>query len=252
MNRANVQPGLENFERSMSAQRDQLQAIAEAGSAADLFARLEAQALLMRIDPLVQPTTYRCATVSPPELAALRRVDDVVRLGRVQRIEPDRIVLERGSVAADPDTLYIDCSATAIVHPPALPVFDGGRINLLMVRTCQPLFSAALIAYVECHLPDDAQKNALCNVVPSPEHPVDWLRMWLVNIVNMGRWRQHAGLTDWLRQCRLNAVAGCIRGVQPEDTDRIALAQSVGARAAAAAPRLPELIAEMSAQAQRV
>ena len=249
MNRANVQPGLENFERSMSTQRDQLQAIVESRSTADLFVRLEAQALLMRIDPTVQPTTYRCATVSTGELAQLRRIEHVVRLGRLQRIAPDRVVLAQGSVAADPDTLYIDCSATAIVQPPAgLSVFDGGRINLAMVRTCQPLFSAALIAYVECHLPDDAQKNALCNVVPSPEHPVDWLRMWLVNIVNMSRWRQHAGLSAWLKQCRLNAVAVYMRGVQPEDTDRIALAQSVGAAAAAAASRLPGLIAEMSRQ----
>jgi hypothetical protein len=251
MNRDNLQPGLENFERSMSAQRDQLRAIAEAGSAADLFARLEAEALLMRIAPAVQPTTYRCATVSTGELAQLRRIEDVVRLGRVQGIAPDRIVLAQGSVAADPDTLYIDCSATAIVQPPAgLTVFDGRRINLAMVRTCQPLFSAALIAYVERHLPDDVQKNAVCNVVPSPEHPVDWLRMWLVNIVNMGRWRQHAGLMAWLAQCRLNAVAVYMRGVKAEDTDRIALAQSVGASAAAAASRLPGLIAEMSRQAE--
>ena len=251
MNRANLQPGLENFERSMGTVRDQLQAIVEARSAADLFARLEAQALLLRIDPAVQPTTYRCATVSTGELAQLRRIEDVVRLGRVERIERDRIVLAQGSVAADPDTLYIDCSATAIVHPPeGLSAFDGGRINLLMVRTCQPLFSAALIAYVECHLPDDEQKDALCNVVPSPEHPVDWLRMWLVNIVNMGRWRQHAGLTAWLTQCRLNAVAVYMRGVKPEDTGKIDLAKAVGATAAAAGPRLPSLIAEMSRQAQ--
>ena len=250
MNRANVQPGLENFERSMGYQRDQLQAIVEASSAADLFARLEAQELLLRIDPSVQPTTYRCATVSPGELAQLRSIEDVVRLGRIERIERDRIVLAGGSVAADPDTLYIDCSATAIVHPPAgLRVFEGARINLAMVRTCQPLFSAALIAYVECHLPE-AEKNAPCSVVPSPEHPVDWLRMWLVTIVNLGRCRQHAGLSEWLTQCRLNAAAVYMRGVAPDDVERIALARSAGAAAGAAAARLPALIAEMSRQAE--
>ncbi len=250
MNRANVQPGLENFERSMGHQRDQLQAIVEASSAADLFARLEAKGLLLRIDPSVPPTTYRCATVSPGELAQLRSIEGVVRLGRVERIERDRIVLAKGGVSADPDTLYIDCSATAIVHPPAdLRVFDGNRINLAMVRTCQPLFSAALIAYVECHLPE-AEKNAPCGVVPSPEHPVDWLRMWLVSIVNLGRCRQHAGLSEWLTQCRLNAAAVYMRGVAPDDVERIALARSAGAAAGAAAARLPALIAEMSRQAE--
>ena len=51
-------------ERSMGSNLNQLQAIAEASSARDLFARLETLGLLLRIDPAVQPTTYRCAVVS--------------------------------------------------------------------------------------------------------------------------------------------------------------------------------------------
>jgi hypothetical protein len=167
----------------------------------------------------------------------------------VQRIEPERIVLDRGSVAADPDTLYIDCSASAIVHPPAIPVFDGDRINLLMIRTCQPLFSAATIAYVECHIGGAEQQNALCAVVPSPERPIDWLRMWAVTIRNVGQARQHPGLSAWLQQCRLNAGAVYMRGVQPEDGERMALAQAVGAAAGAATAKLPGLIRAMAAAA---
>ncbi len=114
-----------------------------------------------------------------------------MRLGRPLSIEPTRLVLDHGTMPADPDTLTIDCSASAIQPTPTLPVFDGeGRINLLMVRTCQPLFSAALIAYVECHHDDLAEMNALCRVVPSPERPGDWLRMWAVSLANGGRWAQ--------------------------------------------------------------
>ena len=36
------------------------------------------------------------------------------------------------------------------------------------VLTCQPLFSAALIAYVECHVDDAGQKGALCKTLTSP------------------------------------------------------------------------------------
>ncbi len=252
MDRANLRPGLENFERSMGSQREQLQAIGEADSPADLFARLEAQALLLRIDAAVQPTTYRCAVVSTTELAQLRRIDDIVRLGRVLRIEPTHIVLKQGSVAADPDTLYIDCSASAIVQPPRLPVFGGNRINLFMVRTCQPLFSAALIAWVECHMTGEAEQNAMCAVVPSPERPIDWLRMWAVTLANMGRWRQHPALNAWIASNRLNAAAVYMRGVRPEDSDKIALAQSVGIAAGAAAARLPALIARMAQPADAI
>lgn len=243
LNRANFQPGLENYEGSMAGIIGQFQAMAEADSIADLFARLEQRQLLLRIDQNVQPSTYRCAIVSLAELAQLRRIQDVVRLGHVCRIEPTQIVLEHGSVAADPDTLYIDCSAAAIVMPPKLPVFDGERINLLMVRTCQPVFSAAVIAYVESHGVDDAEKNSICAAVPSPELPIDWLRMWAVNLRNMGRWRQHAGLSAWLLQCRLNGVAVFLRDVRPDDPTRNELLKQMGATSAAAAARLPALLA---------
>lgn len=243
LNRANFQPGLENFERSVGSNIGQFDAIAEAASVPELFARLEAAELLLRIDPAVQPSTFRCAVVSQTELAQLRRIDDVVRLGHLRSIEAAQIVLDHGTVPVDPDTLYIDCSACAIVMPPSLPVFEASRINLLMVRTCQPLFSAALIAYVECHVTDPAERNALCTVVPSPEQPIDWLRMWAVTLANTARWRQHAGLQAWLMQCRLNAIAVYLRGVTPDDTARLALLRQMGAKAGAAGARLPALLA---------
>jgi hypothetical protein len=247
MNRANFQPGLENFERSIGSNSGQFDAIAEAASVPDLFARLEAAELLLRIDPAVQPSTFRCAVVSQTELEQLRRIDDIVRLGRVRSIDAAHIVLEQGTVPAELDTLYIDCSACAIVMPPVLPVFDGDRINLFMVRTCQPLFSAALIAYVESHVTDPAEKNALCTVVPSPERPIDWLRMWAVTLANTARWRQHAGLQAWLMQCRLNGFAVYLRGVKPDDSARLALLQQMGAKAGAAGAKLPALLASATA-----
>ena len=243
MNRANFQPGIENYERSVGSSIDQFDAIVAASSVPDLFTRLEARGELLRIDRAVEPTTYRCAVVSQAELAQLRRIEDIVRLGHVRRVEPTRIVLDKGTVPAEHDTLYVDCSASAIVMPPALPVFDGDRINLFMVRTCQPLFSAALIAYVESHVADPAEKNALCTVVPSPERPIDWLRMSVVSLANGGRWRQHAGLSAWLMQCRLNAFAVFMRGVKPDDTDKVALLHAMSAKSVAAAAKLSALLA---------
>ena len=112
---------------------------------------------------------------------------------------------------ADADTLYVDCSAGAIQPPSGRPVFDGDTIRLFMVRWCQPTFSAALIAYVESHYSDAAEMNALCAVVPSPEQPIDWLRMWSATLTNMARWHQQPTLQAWLMQCRLNAAAVMMR-----------------------------------------
>ena len=243
MDRANHQPGADDFKRSIGSSIAQFESVIEATSVADLFARLERSGELQRIDPNVEPTTYRCAVVSQGELAQLRRIEDVVRLGHLQAIEPSRIVLERGELAADPDTLYIDCSAGAIQMPPAVPVFDGGRINLLMVRTCQPLFSAALIAFVESHYDEPALMNALCTPVPSPSVPIDWLRMLAASIANGGRWSKEPKLAAWLATCRLNFVAAMLRGVDMSDTSNTDRLKESGAKAGAAARRASELLA---------
>ena len=243
LDRANFQPGLENFERNMGYSLDQFGAIVDAESPADLFARLEAKGALLRLDPKVEPTTYRCCTVSRDELDLLRGIADVVRLGRLQAIEPTRIVLDKGDLPANPDTLYVDCSASAIQPLPGLPVFDGARINLFMVRFCQPLFSAAVIAFVESHVEDDAARNAMCAVVPSPEVPRDWIRMWAASLANAARWRQHPALNAWLMKCRLNGQAVMARGVSPDDSTRMSLLRETGVKAGEAAARLPALLA---------
>ncbi len=246
LNRADMQPGAEDFEHSIAATIGQFEAIAEATSLADLFAKLEARAVLMRIDKTVEPTTYRCAVVSPAELAELQRIKDIVRLGHVRAVAPTQIDLDQGSLPADPDTLYVDCSAGAIVQPPPVPIFDGDRINLLMVRWCQPLFSAALIAFVESHFHNQAEMNALCTVVPSPERPVDWLRMWAVTLSNTGRWRQHEALNAWLSQCRLNNVTAMLRGVRPDDTAKFERLKEAAVKGGAAAAKLPALLASVA------
>ena len=211
--------------------------------------RLEARGLLVRIDPQVTPTRYRCASVSRAELAELRRVEDIVRLGQVRCIEPTRIVLDQGSVPAAPNTLYIDCSASALNPTKATPVFDGDRIHLLMLRTCQPVFSAALIAWVESHVSDPAEKAALCTAVPLPEVPADFVSMWAATSQNTGRSRQNAALSAWMMQCRLNAMGLFLRGLPAGDPRHDALVQRIGQSAAAARARLPALMAATAAAA---
>ena len=126
---------------------------------------------------------------------------------------------------------------------PGLPVFDGARINLFVVRFCQPLFSAAVIAYVESRGEVDTARNALYAVVPSPEVPRDWMRMWAVSLANAARWRQHSALNAWLMMCRLNGQAVMARGVLPEDKARMALLHQTGAKAGEASARLRALLA---------
>jgi len=236
--RANMQTGIQHF-RGLIGQFD---AIAEASDDADLFARLEAGRLLCRIDESVQPTTFRCAIVSRDELARLRSIEDVVRLGRVRAIEPTRICLDGGVEAAIADTLYINCSAGALQPQPSLPVFDGNVINLLYVIRCRPLPSAAVIAYVESRFEDEAEKNLLCAPVGLPEVPSDWLALWSATLNNMAQWAKHPAMNNWFNACRLSSTALMTLGADGVDASRLGRLRESSVKAGAAAVRLKQVM----------
>ena len=130
-----------------------------------LFEQLEASGRLLRIDPTRPATMYRGTMLSARELGALRQIEDVVRLGRVRRIEADRILLGRGEARTNPETLHVDCTALGLTDAPARPIFEPGRIVLQQVRHLSPCFNAALIGFLEANRADDAEKNRL---VPKP------------------------------------------------------------------------------------
>ncbi len=238
LNRAQFQSGLPVL--AMRSAVEQMEAAAAATTLADLFARLEEGKHLLRLDPDIEPTLYRCATVTLSELEQLRRIRNVVRLGRVQCIEHGRIVLERGTVPADPGWLYVDCSARAFRNRDVPPMFNGGTIMPQVVRTCTSTFSAALVAHVEVAFASDSERNAMCVPVPLPECPLDWLRMALVALANQGRWARDAGMRTWLTASRLNHLGG--EGVAADEPEMQLLRQRYRESAGPAVARLNELL----------
>ena len=247
VDRANVQPAPDRFMECFGAVATQLQAVVEASSMADLYLRLEAAGQLLRIDPQVEPTKYYCATVSQAELAQLRRISQVVRLGRVQRIEHKRIVLEQGEIPTTPGTVHVDCSATAI--DPGVsgePVFQGERIVLQMVRACQPVFSAALIAHVEATYPapeDEARRNELCTVVPMPAPGLKWLEMLAANMANQHKWTRDENIAKWIVASRLDRYAALSRSVGEDETDKRELLQRIRVLGGQAREKMAALMA---------
>jgi hypothetical protein len=204
LDRATIQPGSLFADRIKASVTAQLRAIRDAESVDDLFARLEDAGALLRIDPTVRPTMYRCATVTTEELEQLRRITDVVRMGHLLRIDPDKMVLDGGIVAMDSRALYIDCTADGAEKRPATPIFDAGRITLQSVRGCQQIFSAALIAHAEAAYPDDTVRNQLCVPLPHPDTELDWVRIALADYGNQRRWLDDPDLTAWLATARLD------------------------------------------------
>ena len=179
----------------------QLRLIARAETAKDVFLQLEATGRLFRLDETRWPTKYRCATVSPEEFTQLRRIEHIVRLGRVVRIDADAIVLDRGSVPTDSDSLHVDCAADGLTRRPIRPVFADDVITPQPVFLCQPAMSAALIAAVELRYPDDAAKNLRCGPVQYPELPSQFFDAVRVSVINGIYWGPR--MVFWLRRSRL-------------------------------------------------
>ncbi len=243
-NRINFQPGEAFFTQSYGAFAGQVEIVAKAQSVQEVFHQLEATGQLLRIDRNVQPGLYHGAIVSQPELDTLRQIKNIVRLGRVLRIEKEQIVLERGAVASDANRLYVDCSASAVNwRRPAVPIFAGNTITPQMVRTFQPTFSAALVAHIETRFDSEAEKNALCRPIPFQDRPVDYLAMLAANMANQYQWSKNEDIAHWIVQSRLDGFTALAKNVKPADLEKLALLKRYGQSAGPAAARLKQLLA---------
>jgi hypothetical protein len=100
-------------------------------------------------------------------------------------------------------------------------VFDADRVTLQTVRICQPVFSAALIAHVEAAYDGDDTKNALCQPIPNPEVPLDWLRMMRTYNENQIRWFDEPDVMAWLDTARLNILSHATATVSPRAREKI-------------------------------
>jgi len=185
----------------------QLRILQDAKSLSEVMQRLAAAGRLLRLDPHVTPTKYRCATVNEEELSELRRITDVDRSGRIARIEGAKIVFAEGERNFDEpvaDLLYVDCTADGLAQRPPRPIWDGDRITLQSVSMCQQVMSAAAIAALELAEPDDAKKNETFRPVPHPLVPPDFLRCMQTTIRNQERSVGKLGL--WAFRARLSAI----------------------------------------------
>lgn len=184
----------------------QLEAMAHASSMDDLFARLEAEAFCLRLDPRVKPTMFRGAVISEAELALLRRVEDVVRLGHVRSIARDEIVLDEGRIPTTADTVHVHCAAQGLARPPLRPIFEPGRVTVQPFLWGFACFQFAMLGVVEATIESDADKNRLCPPIPYWDTGKDYLRAFLAGLVNERARAAHPAVAAWAKDTRLNPL----------------------------------------------
>ena len=242
INRLHTQPGLEFFHQSVGGEANKLEAFAQARNIDELFLKLESLGQMLRIDPTHRPTMFHYATISTGEVELLRKIQGVIRLGRVQHIEPDAMVLEQGRVAMSPDTLYVDCTASAIPEQRTEPVFQGDRILIQLLRVPLVTLSAAVTALVEVHGTDDAHKNQLCTPVPFPKNLAGYAQSMMGSMMNQFHWSQDKVLRQWVRHSRLDGFAKMVAELDPADADKQAVLASLRTHSMAAMANMPKLM----------
>lgn len=184
----------------------QLAAIAEATSAPDLFARLEREELVFRIDPRSEPTMFHGALVSDAELALLRRVEDVVRMGRVRKIRRDAIVLDGGEVPTHERTVHIHCASRGLARPPLRPIFEEGRVTLQPFLWSFACFQFASLGAVEAMIASDEEKNRLCPPIAYWDTERDYMLAFAASMHHERARLAYPTLAQWAKSTRLNPI----------------------------------------------
>ena len=201
LNRAVVQPDPAVF---IGMAADTMEAAVEATSPDDLFLRLEEAGVMLRIDRTTTPTMAKTPTLAQWELDLLRSIEQVVRLGHVQHVEPGRVVLDQGTVATARDAVVVHCAAPGLQYPPLVPVWGPEAITLQPIRAGFPCFGAALVGYVEATLDDDVEKNRLCPPSPLPDTPRGWARMQVLGARAAMSFTSDASIKAWADGVPLN------------------------------------------------
>lgn len=246
INRETTQATMVFFDKVFGGVANQFEAAAKAKSIPDLFERLERDEVLLRLDSNVTPQMFHGATVSKLELEQLRRIKNVVRHGRVKSIETDQIVFENTSIPTSANMVHVDCSASAITNLETTEVFKDGLITPQTVRSYQPVFSAALIAFVEANFDDDHTKNKICNVVPLPNADTSWLTMTIAQMTNQFAWSKHKKLRKWLSENRLNGFGSIVASIDKTDEKKMAIMNKLRSYTMPAMINLQQLITELN------
>ena len=216
---------------------DLMESAAAADSLPELFLRLEAAGVLVRIDRSVTPTMAKTPTLGRWELDLLRTIRHVVRRGHVRTVEPGRITLDEGSVGVAQDALVVHCAASGLQQPPLVPIWGPSAITLQPIRTGFPCFGAALAGYVEATRADDAEKNRLCPPTPYADTPAQWAHMNVLGTRAAKAFGAEPDIRQWADGVALNPARTPRDGSPAADAARARVERSADAGLA----RLAEL-----------
>jgi hypothetical protein len=201
LNRAVVQP---DPAVAIGLSADTMEAAAEAESLDDLFLRLEAAGVMLRIDTETVPTMAKTPTLGGWELELLRTIENVIRLGHIKHVAPGEIVLDGGVVPLAPGALVVHCAASGLQYPPMVPIWGQDKVRLQTIRAGFPCFNAALAGFVEATRDDDRDRNRLCPPNTLSDNLTNWAQMQARGVLATRAYCAEPDIDAWAHGCALN------------------------------------------------
>lgn len=226
MNRRYTQPGADFFEDSVGVQVAHMKAAETAESGDDLCAKLGEDGFMLRLDPDATPEMFHYATISEGEVELLRKINNIIRHGRVAAVAPGEMTFADTKEIVPENSLFIDCTATAVdfrAHNKTTPIYDGERITLQALHVPLVTFSAAIAAFIEANFDNDEQKNALARPGPLTDTPNTYPLAFLNNMLNRGAWSQDPKIATWLAKSRLDPIGPTIAKLMAEGSPKLAV-----------------------------
>ncbi len=239
LNRAVVQP---DPAVAVGLAADTMTAAAGAESLDDLFLRLEAAGVMLRIDPDVVPTMAKTPTLGAWELDLLRTIENVIRLGDIKHVAADEIVLDGGVIPLERGALVVHCAASGLQYPPLVPLWGPDKIRLQTIRAGFPCYCAALAGFVEATRDDDRERNRLCPPNTLPDNPANWARMQVRGTLATRAYSAQPDIAAWANSCALNPAR-----IEPSQRDEPAV-RAAATRLADVAGRGLERMSELSGE----
>ncbi len=230
-NRKLLQPAYHHIEDLVTFQIDLVEAANASRTGDEMFAELDRRGTMLRIDESVTPKMFHFAVISPGEVEMLRKIETVYRQGHVTRIEPGAMHFAEDTVALPENTLFINCSASAVpfeVRDTGRKFFDGDRITLQLAQVPFVPYSAALAAFLEANFETDEERNALVPPAPLTDSTDTYPYAVMANLMSTAILSANEKVSAFNARSRLHPTGPAVARMMQEGDPRLAKLAGVG------------------------
>lgn len=230
-NRKLLQPAKHHIEELVQFQIDQVECANASENGDEMFAKLAERGAMLRIDKSVTPKMFHFAVISEGEIALLEQITRVHRGERITGLEVDCLVFGDRREALPKDTLFIDCTATAVPFEQAYntsPIFEGDTITLQMAQVPLIPYSAALAAFVEVHFDDDGEKNNLMPLAPLTDNTDTYPYAMMANLMSTAILSGNEKINAFNNRSRLHPTGPAITEMMANNDPRLAVLAKAG------------------------